>query len=510
MLPPCAYGPAVSGAPTSARARAIARFFGVAVVVGVALAACTAYAEQPATQWVPDALVGLAAVTLGGVSWRRSWATSVLALLVAASWWAGTIWSPALYWHRGAFAALVLCAPGIRPRSRVAVTAVLVTAGASLIAPVWSSDAATVGLATIVLIGGVAEARVRGRRRWLIAPAVLAATVAGAAAADAATLDAVGVLVGYDVALLVVLVAEGIVTRTPGWSTLTDLAVDLGRAPVRDVGSLTALIRAEPGLEDDLSAAIDAARRWESSNARTRAELQLAVVEVEQSRRRLVTAAAEARARLASEIGSSAVLALRSLADRADVAGMTPGVQRALASLEAAVAGLRPPGLDSGVAAAVRDLPLVAELSVQLDLSEARCPTVVEDTLFAVAAESLGNVAKYAGPCRVTVSYEVVGGSAELSVVDDGVGGARPGSGSGLLGLADRVEALGGRFIVRSPGGTGTTVTAGVPTSEGATTPQEAQGWPAALRHRPSAGHKPAAADTAEWRECGQGARSPR
>jgi signal transduction histidine kinase len=307
------------------------------------------------------------------------------------------------------------------------------------------------------------------------------------------------VLVGYDVALLVVLVAEGIVTRTPGWSTLTDLAVDLGRAPVRDVASLTAMIRAEPGLEDDLSAAIDAARRWESSNARTRAELQLAVVEVEQSRRRLVTAAAEARARLASEIGSSAVLALRSLADRADVAGITPGVQRALASLEAAVAGLRPPGLDSGVAAAVRDLPLVAELSVQLDLSEARCPTVVEDTLFAVAAESLGNVAKYAGPCRVTVSYEVVGGSAELSVVDDGVGGARPGSGSGLLGLADRVEALGGRFIVRSPGGTGTTVTAGVPISEGATIQQEAQGWPAALRHRPSAGHKPAAADTAEW-----------
>jgi signal transduction histidine kinase len=354
-------------------------------------------------------------------------------------------------------------------------TALAIVAVAAVIAPIWSSAPITLGLATVVLIGGAAEAQVRGRRRWLVAPALLAATVAAAAVADAAGMAEVVVLVAYDAVLLAVVVVEGVVTRSPGWSTLTDLAVDLGREPVRDVASLTALIRAEPGLEDDLSAAIDAARRWESSNARTRAELRLAVVEVDQSRRRLVTAAAEARARLASEIGSSAVVTLRSLAGRADVAGLTPGVQRALASLEAAVAGLRPPGLDSGVAAAVRDLPLVAELSVQLDLSDTRCPTVVEDTLFAVAAESLGNVAKYAGPCGVTVSYEVVAGSAELSVSDDGRGGARPGSGSGLAGLADRVEALGGRFTVRSPDGAGTTITAGVPISQGAATAPAAE-----------------------------------
>ena len=489
----------MSGAPTSTGPRAIARTAAVAVVLGVALAASgTDYAEQPAVQWVPDALVGLAAVVLAAESWQRSWATSSLALLVAATWWAGSLWSPALYWHRGAFAALVLCAPAIRPRSRVAVAALLVTAGACVIAPIWSSDRATIALASVVLIGGVAEARVRQHRRWLIAPTLLAATMAAAAAADAANFDRIGVLVGYDLALMAVLIAEGIVTRTPGWSTLTDLAVDLGREPVRDVAALTALVRAEPGLEHDLSAAIDAARRWESSNARTRAELQQALVEVEQSRRRLVTAAVEARARLAGELASTSVVTLRRLADRADVAGVTPGVQRALTSLEAAVAGLRPPGLDAGVAAAIRALPLAGELSVHLELTRARCPAVVEDTLYAVAAESLGNAAKYAGPCRVTVRYAVVAGAAELAVVDDGVGGARLGSGSGLVGLADRVVALGGDFTVRSPAGGGTTVTAELPIDQSAATARGAAGWSATGHHHPSAGRRRAGADRAE------------
>jgi len=387
----------------------------------------------------------------------------------------------------------------MRPRSRVALGALAITACAAVITPVWNSDAVAAGLAIVVLAGGVAEARVRGRQRWLVAPAVLATAIAGAAAADAKGLNPVGILLVYDVALTAVLIAVGVVTRTPGWSTLTDLAVDLGREPVRDVASLTRLIRAEPGLEADLSAAIDAAQRWESGNARARADLQIAVVEVELSRRRLVTAAVEARTRLADEIGSTSVVALRDLADRADSAGLGPGLQRALTSLEAAVAGLRPPGLDDGVAAAIRDLPLVAELSVRLDLSDARCPPVVEDTLFAVAAESLGNVAKYAGSCGVAVRYQVAAGSAELSVVDDGVGGAHVGSGSGLIGLADRVEALGGIFTVRSSAGQGTAITAEVPVVESVPTALAAAASKAMEPRHPSAERRPVVADTAEW-----------
>ena len=84
-------------------------------------------------------------------------------------------------------------------------------------------------------------------------------------------------------------------------------------------------------------------------------------------------------------------------------------------------------------------------------LSEERCDEVVEETCFAVVAEGLSNAAKHAPKAAVEVRFEVVGGVATVAVADDGPGGAAIGAGSGLQGLRDRVEALGGRLEV-SPG----------------------------------------------------------
>jgi signal transduction histidine kinase len=78
-------------------------------------------------------------------------------------------------------------------------------------------------------------------------------------------------------------------------------------------------------------------------------------------------------------------------------------------------------------------------------------------------AEALANVAKYASARSVSVKVERVNGTAVVEVADDGLGGADPARGSGLHGLADRVEALGGTLVVESPAGLGTRLRAEIP-----------------------------------------------
>jgi len=94
---------------------------------------------------------------------------------------------------------------------------------------------------------------------------------------------------------------------------------------------------------------------------------------------------------------------------------------------------------------------------------EDRLPPAHETALYFVAAEALTNVAKYARATSATVRLRGNDGWAEMTVADDGVGGARPEEGSGLRGLADRVEALGGHLTVASTPGNGTTVSARLP-----------------------------------------------
>jgi signal transduction histidine kinase len=92
-----------------------------------------------------------------------------------------------------------------------------------------------------------------------------------------------------------------------------------------------------------------------------------------------------------------------------------------------------------------------------------RLPPAHEAALYFVAAEALTNVAKYAqaSAARVTMRYR--DGRAEITITDDGVGGAAESRGSGLRGLADRLDALGGRMSLASTPGAGTTVHAAVP-----------------------------------------------
>ena len=99
------------------------------------------------------------------------------------------------------------------------------------------------------------------------------------------------------------------------------------------------------------------------------------------------------------------------------------------------------------------------ELTVRFD---DRLPQPVEAAAYYVVSEALTNVAKYASASVVRVVIERVEGGARIVVSDDGAGGADPAGGSGLRGLADRVEALGGRLTIDSPLGAGTTLRADI------------------------------------------------
>jgi signal transduction histidine kinase len=126
--------------------------------------------------------------------------------------------------------------------------------------------------------------------------------------------------------------------------------------------------------------------------------------------------------------------------------------------------GLHPSVLgERGLTAALQALALAAPVPVRLtELPEERLPGAVEATAYYVVAEAVANVQKHAGASSISVRVTNEGGALVVDVLDDGVGGADL-EGSGLRGLADRVEAIGGRLSVMSPPGQGTQLIAAIP-----------------------------------------------
>jgi Histidine kinase-, DNA gyrase B-, and HSP90-like ATPase len=134
-------------------------------------------------------------------------------------------------------------------------------------------------------------------------------------------------------------------------------------------------------------------------------------------------------------------------------------------SCESLPRGLHPAVLTSGgLGVALQSLAGRAPVPVAVTGVPAdRLPEAVEAAAYYVVAEALTNVAKYAGATAARVHVELTDASAVIEVSDDGVGGADAADGTGLRGLADRVEALGGSLDVQSPPGGGTIVQAAIP-----------------------------------------------
>jgi signal transduction histidine kinase len=140
-------------------------------------------------------------------------------------------------------------------------------------------------------------------------------------------------------------------------------------------------------------------------------------------------------------------------------------LDHALEELRELARGIHPAVLtDRGLEVAVRALAERAPVPVELTrLPKDRLPESVEAAIYYVVAEAITNVAKYAQATSASVAVERSNGFARVVVSDDGIGGAEPVPGSGLAGLADRVEALGGRLHIESPAGRGTQLTAEIP-----------------------------------------------
>jgi signal transduction histidine kinase len=210
-------------------------------------------------------------------------------------------------------------------------------------------------------------------------------------------------------------------------------------------------------------------------NAESRAELAA-------SRARIVAAADEARRRIERDLHDGAQQRLVALALRlrmvagpikcgdagtagTEIADVAADLVAVIDDLREISRGIHPAILSrAGLPAALRTLGRRSAVPVRLDLRiEGRLAEPVEVGAYYVVSEMLTNAAKHARATLVEVAADVADGTLRLSVRDDGVGGADPERGSGLVGLKDRVEALGGTFSVHSPPGAGTSASCELP-----------------------------------------------
>ena len=141
------------------------------------------------------------------------------------------------------------------------------------------------------------------------------------------------------------------------------------------------------------------------------------------------------------------------------------GLGTALQELRELSQGIHPAVLtERGLEPALQELVYLAPMAIELDVpGEERLPEPVEAAAYYVVAEALANVAKYAAATAVSVTVQRANGVAVVEVADDGLGGADPSGGSGLRGLSDRIEALGGTLVLESPPGLGTRLRAEIP-----------------------------------------------
>jgi signal transduction histidine kinase len=288
------------------------------------------------------------------------------------------------------------------------------------------------------------------------------------------------------------LVAE---TSRPGRVTGDEVAFDSLPAVIRELGWVSEVVAAPVLVEGRLWGLVGISSASEQSlptgteeglaeftelvataiaNAESRAELTA-------SRARIVAAADATRRRIERDLHDGAQQHLVSLAlelraaeaalpaeladQRAELSRVAEGLTAVLHELREISSGIHPAILsESGLAPALKTLARRSRIPVVLDVGvEGRLQESVEVAAYYVVAEMLTNAAKHAHASTVHVDVARADRVLRLVVRDDGVGGADPARGSGLVGLRDRVEALGGTLMVDSPRGEGTAMEVALP-----------------------------------------------
>lgn len=449
-----------------------------------------------------------------------------LMAIAGGVWLLGTLLPAALLWHRGPLTHLDLSFPTGRLRRRLAVVTVTVGYGTAIVPLLARNDWVTLVVAALVAVTAVVEFRRtsgpdrRAGRVGLLVSLAFAAALGFGAVTRIADWDAdLAVLLAYDAVVVASAIGMLLDLRFGRWvdATAADLVIGLGdesaslqarlrRAmgdpsvvvgfwlpdagryvdedgvavstelagrvvtPVDDRGGPLAVVVHDAAVvrDQELLAAVTAAARLVATNVRLRAGIRDRAEQLTESRRRIVEAADRQRRDLEAELAAGTAQRL-DLVDEMLVGLPTAEELRTeLAGARAELAdfahGVRPAALTTGGLTAA--LPLLAGRSpvpVRLIVRAGRLPAAVEACVYFVCAESLANVAKHADAACVTIDVRAGRDNVTARIDDDGAGGADPSTGTGLRGLTDRVEALGGTITVRSEPGDGTTVVATLP-----------------------------------------------
>jgi signal transduction histidine kinase len=271
-------------------------------------------------------------------------------------------------------------------------------------------------------------------------------------------------------------------------------------SPVRDAeGKPLAVLIHDAALaeEDELIHAITAATHFALENARLQAELELRLQEVQASRVRIVAAADSERRKVERDLHDGAQQRLVALSLRLQEARTKAGdtglgamleevsaeLQQGLRELRELARGIHPVVLtQQGLQEALLSLAGRAPVPIEVDAPPDRYAPAVEATAYFVAAEGITNIVKHAQASHASLKVEAANGWLVLELVDNGVGGARATSGSGLEGLTDRVAALQGTLTIQRATGGGTRLCARLPLDPAASGVREAPAGPAKNR----------------------------
>jgi signal transduction histidine kinase len=249
----------------------------------------------------------------------------------------------------------------------------------------------------------------------------------------------------------------------------------------RDGARVVALLH-DPALEDEpeLLEAVTAAAGIAIDNGRLHAELRARLQELRGSRMRVIEAGQKERQRLERDLHDGAQqrlialsLDLSRLEERLEAdpearmrLDQARGeISKSLDELRAVARGIHPAVVSGhGLQVALEQLAARAPVPIRLHVAvEGRIPERLEVAAFYLVSESLANIGKHARATAATVEVGRANGQLVVEIADDGVGGADTERGTGLRGLADRVEALEGRLRVWSPSGRGTRLRAEIP-----------------------------------------------
>jgi signal transduction histidine kinase len=440
--------------------------------------------------------------------------TPLVAGLLGATgllWFAGDLVDPLVFAYRGTFTHALLLYPGSRLRSwpwRVVVGGAYL---ASSVYPLGQRGGVSVLLFLAVSVVGVAglprvSTVTRRSARLAVAGCVLAWGVlaAGAVARWAgAPVDGL-VLSTYEFVLIAILIAITIDHRyrRSRAAIVTSLAVDLGRS-ARSLPDVLAEVLGDPtivvglvtadGITDEsgklvvpntrsgqvltdlyadnqriavlqhdaallrdrkLLDSVAALAAVALANVRLQHEIRARILEVEASRRRLLAVGDDERDSLESALQDRVLARLERVEELLSpiaFADLCEDLDSTRATVRAFARGVYPRKLEQLGLRALRDLDPSGE-QVAMDVPDKRFATAVEVAAYFLCAEALTNVAKYAHATATAISIGELDRTLVVEVVDNGVGGVDLGKGSGLRGLHDRLDVLGGVLTVSSSG----------------------------------------------------------